>query len=71
MPRTPQSIREPIRATATVAVNVRLPVELHERLVQLAAKEYRSLNRQMLVLMQEALEARERPQQERAGAEAE
>jgi hypothetical protein len=52
-------MREPIRASATVAVNVRLPVELHARLVQLAAKEYRSLNRQMLVLMQEALAGRQ------------
>jgi hypothetical protein len=44
------------------SVNVRLPVDLHERLVQLAAKEYRSLNRQMLVLVQEALAERQRRQ---------
>jgi hypothetical protein len=54
------AMREPVRAAATVAVNVRLPIDLHERLVQLAAREYRSLNREMLVLVQEALAERER-----------
>ncbi len=71
MSRSTQSIREPIRASATIAVNVRLPVDLHERLVQLAAKEYRSLNRQMLVLIQEALDARDHVHQRRTETEAE
>jgi hypothetical protein len=52
-------MHEPPQPSAIVAVNVRLPAELHARLVQLAAKEYRSLNRQMLALMEEALAERE------------
>jgi hypothetical protein len=71
MSRSNQSIREPIRASATLAVNVRLPVDLHERLVQLAAKEYRSLNREMLMLIQEALDARDRAQQRRSETQVE
>jgi predicted HicB family RNase H-like nuclease len=71
MPRSKQPSQEPIRASATIAVNVRLPVDVHERLVQLAAKEYRSLNREMLMLIQEALEARAQAQQPRSESQVE
>jgi hypothetical protein len=52
-------MREPIRGQYLIAVNVRFPADLHKRLTQLATKEYRSLNRQVMVLIQEALDARE------------
>jgi hypothetical protein len=52
-------MREPVRGQYLIAVNVRFPADLHKRLTQLATKEYRSLNRQVIVLIQEALDARE------------
>lgn len=58
-------MHESPRATPTVAINVRLPTDLHARLVQLAASEYRSLNRELLALIQEALNERERRQDDK------
>jgi hypothetical protein len=43
------------KGTATVQLNFRLPPELHARLVKLAAKERRSLNEQMVHLLERAL----------------
>ena len=72
MPRKSDPAREPVHALPTpIAVNVRLPADLHARLVRLAAQEYRSLNRQLIVLIQEALDARERQKPAREGTEAE
>ena len=44
---------------------LRLPVELHARLKQLADEERRSLHAEILVLLDEALEARDEAEQSR------
>jgi hypothetical protein len=45
-------------------VSVCLPAALHERLVQVAAKEYRLLTSEMLALIQETLDKRKRRQKQ-------
>lgn len=40
---------------ATVSLNLRLPVDLHTELVELAAEQRRSLNAQILVILETAL----------------
>lgn len=42
-----------LKREAQVDLHVRLPKELHERLVQLAAQERRSLNNLLVVLLEE------------------
>ncbi len=49
---------------ADVRTNLRIPDELYEQIKQLAAKEYRSINAQMIALLQEALEKRQGEQQQ-------
>lgn len=44
---------------ADVRTNLRIPEELYEQIKQLAAKEYRSINAQMIALLQEALDNRQ------------
>jgi len=48
---------------ADVRTNLRIPEELYEQIKHLAAKEYRSINAQMIALLQEALEKRQGEQQ--------
>jgi predicted HicB family RNase H-like nuclease len=43
----------------TVRMTVRLPDDLHARVTQSAAKDRRTLNAQMIVLIESALAARE------------
>ncbi len=43
-----------------VKTGLRLPDELYERIKQLAEKDLRSVNAQMVTLLREAIEARER-----------
>lgn len=42
----------------TVHINLRLPEELHERLKRQAERDRRSLNAEILVLLERALEAK-------------
>lgn len=51
---------------ADVRTNLRIPEELYEQIKQLAAKELRSINAQMIALLQEAIEKRQGAQQRRA-----
>lgn len=49
---------------AETKTNLRLPEELYEQIRVLASKELRSINSQMVVLLQEALEQREQQQRQ-------
>jgi hypothetical protein len=42
-------------------VTIRIPTTLHEQLVTLAKQDARSLNAEILVLLQEAMAARRQP----------
>ncbi len=44
---------------ADVRTNIRLPEELYEAIKQLAGRDLRSINSQMVVLLQEAVTARQ------------
>ncbi len=48
---------------ADVRTNLRLPEELYEQVKQLADKEMRSINAQMVVLLQAAVDARHNPKE--------
>lgn len=50
---------------ADVRTNLRLPAELYEQMKQLAAQERRSINAQMIILLQEAVEQRQAAQKRR------
>ena len=50
----------------TKTFSVRMPEELRERLAALAAVERRSMNNLILLLLEEALAAREQPAKRRA-----
>ena len=47
---------------AEVRTNLRLPEELYEQIKQLADKELRSINAQMVILLQSAVAAQQRSQ---------
>jgi hypothetical protein len=49
-----------IMADKDTKTNLRLPEELYEQIKQLASKELRSINAQMVILLQEAVERRQR-----------
>ena len=51
---------------AEVRTNLRLPEDLYEQVKQLADKELRSINAQMVVLLQSALAANHRIQRREA-----
>jgi len=51
---------------AEVRTNLRLPEDLYEQVKQLADKELRSINAQMVVLLQSALAANQRIQRREA-----
>lgn len=46
--------------TTDKKITVRMPSDLHEKLAQLAQTDTRSLNAEILVLLREAVEQRER-----------
>ncbi len=51
---------------AEVRTNLRLPEDLYEQVKQLADKELRSINAQMVVLLQSAVAASQRTQRREA-----
>ncbi len=51
---------------AEVRTNLRLPEDVYEQVKQLADKELRSINAQMVVLLQSALAANQRTQRREA-----
>ncbi len=55
---------------AEVRTNLRLPEELYEQIKQLADKELRSINAQMVVLLQSAVVAAQRAQRREAQEDA-
>lgn len=46
-------------------LTIRIPEELHEKLTHLAQKDTRSLNAELIVLLKEAVEQRERKARQR------